>query len=59
MRSPQTTLDTRFSAPDSVATGWDETVAAIEAAGLFCLSTVRVDGRPHVTPLVEIGRAHV
>jgi general stress protein 26 len=54
MRSPQTTLDTRFSAPDSVATEWNETVAAIEAAGLFCLSTVRGNGRPHVTPLVAV-----
>ncbi len=52
MTIPVTTLDRRFSEPDAVATGWDETRRALEVAELFWISTVRADGRPHVTPLV-------
>ena len=52
MRTPVTTLDQRFSEPTAVATSWAETLRAIEAAELFWISTVRADGRPHVTPLV-------
>ena len=54
MRSPDTQLDTRFSDADAVATGWEETRRALERAELFWISTVRVDGRPHVTPLVAV-----
>jgi nitroimidazol reductase NimA-like FMN-containing flavoprotein (pyridoxamine 5'-phosphate oxidase superfamily) len=54
MTTPVTTLDQRFSAPDAVATGWDETRRVLEAAQLFWISTVRADGRPHVTPLVAV-----
>ena len=53
MRVPQTTLDTRFSEPNAVA-DWDETRLALEAAQLFWITTVRPDGRPHVTPLVAV-----
>jgi nitroimidazol reductase NimA-like FMN-containing flavoprotein (pyridoxamine 5'-phosphate oxidase superfamily) len=49
-----TTLDTRFSDPDAVATSWDETRRVLETAELFWISTVRADGRPHVTPLVAV-----
>jgi nitroimidazol reductase NimA-like FMN-containing flavoprotein (pyridoxamine 5'-phosphate oxidase superfamily) len=49
-----TTLDTRFSGPDAVATSWDETRRVLEAAELFWVSTVRADSRPHVTPLVAV-----
>jgi nitroimidazol reductase NimA-like FMN-containing flavoprotein (pyridoxamine 5'-phosphate oxidase superfamily) len=54
MRHPDTKLDTRFSDPDAVATGWEETRRALEQADLFWISTVRADGRPHVTPLVAV-----
>ena len=54
MREPVTTLDTRFSQPDASATPWAQTVRALEAAELFWITTVRADGRPHVTPLVAI-----
>ena len=54
MTDPLTTLDARFSDPEAVATGWDETRRALEAAELFWISTVRADGRPHVTPLVAV-----
>ena len=54
MNVPVTTLDQRFSEPGAVATGWDETRRLLEAAELFWITTVRADGRPHVTPLVAV-----
>ena len=54
MTTPVTTLDRRFSEPDAVATGWDETRRALEIAELFWITTVRADGRPHVAPLVAV-----
>ncbi len=54
MKQPVTELDTRFSDQDAVATGWEETRRALEDAELFWISTVRADGRPHVTPLVAV-----
>jgi nitroimidazol reductase NimA-like FMN-containing flavoprotein (pyridoxamine 5'-phosphate oxidase superfamily) len=47
-------LDTRFSNPGAVATGWDETLRALEQAELFWVTTVRSDNRPHTTPLVAV-----
>ena len=35
MNEPTTELDSRFSDPDAVATGWEETRRALEAAELF------------------------
>ncbi len=49
-----TELDARFSDPSAVATDWDETRRALEDAQLFWITTVRADGRPHVTPLVAV-----
>jgi general stress protein 26 len=54
VKHPVTTLDTRFSDPEAVATPWDETRRALEAAQLFWMCTVRRDGRPHATPLVAV-----
>ena len=54
MNQPVTTLDQRFSDEDAVATSWAETRRMLEAAELFWISTVRADGRPHVTPLVAV-----
>ena len=54
MSTPATTLDQRFSEPDAVATEWSETLRVIEASELFWISTVRADGRPHVTPLTAV-----
>ncbi len=51
---PTTKIDPRFSDSDAVATGWDKTRRVLEMAELFWISTVRVDGRPHVTPLVAV-----
>jgi PPOX class probable F420-dependent enzyme len=52
MRTPVSKLDQRYSEPTAEATSWDDTREAIESAELFWISTVRADGRPHVTPLV-------
>jgi hypothetical protein len=54
MNEPFTTLDPRFSDPDAVATRWDESRRALEHAELFWITTVRADGRLHVTPLVAV-----
>ena len=52
MPAPVTTFDTRYSDPAATATGWEETRSVLEGAQLFWVSTVRADGRPHVTPVV-------
>ena len=54
MNEPVTELDQRFSDPDAVAAGWDETRRALADADLFWICSVRADGRPHVTPLVAV-----
>jgi hypothetical protein len=54
MITPVTTLDQRYSDPDAVATEWDETRRVLESAEVFWISTVRADGRPHVTPCVAV-----
>jgi len=51
---PATELDSRFSDPEATATTWAEALRVLEEAQLFWISTVRVDGRPHVTPLVAV-----
>jgi len=50
----KTMLDERFSDSDAVATSWEDTRRVIEEAELFWLTTVRRDGRPHVTPVVAV-----
>jgi general stress protein 26 len=52
--TPVTTLDQRFSAPDAATAGWEQTRRALEDAELFWVTTVRADGRPHMTPLVAV-----
>jgi len=54
MNEPVTKIDPRFSDPDATATEWAETLHVLETAELFWISTVRADGRPHVTPLVAV-----
>ena len=48
---PQTRLDPLYSDPQATATAWSEAEALLVEAELFWISTVRPDGRPHVTPL--------
>jgi len=47
-------LDRRFSASEAEPTPWADAVKALEDAELYWLTTVRADGRPHVTPLVGV-----
>lgn len=54
MDEPVTELDERFSHPGATATTWASAREALEAAQLSWVSTVRADGRPHVTPLVAV-----
>lgn len=51
---PVTELDTQFSAPDAAPIAWDEALQHLEKAEIYWLSTVRPDGRPHVTPVVAV-----
>src|SRR5437867_8192348 len=53
-QSPVTTLDARYSEESAQATPWPDAVGRLERAGLFWVSTVRADGRPHVTPVVAV-----
>ena len=56
MREPTATVDGRFGEPGAGPTPWPETAELLERAELYWITTVRADGRPHVTPL--IGAAH-
>jgi nitroimidazol reductase NimA-like FMN-containing flavoprotein (pyridoxamine 5'-phosphate oxidase superfamily) len=51
---PVAELDPRFSGADATARPWSEAIAHLEKAEVFWLSTVRPDGRPHVTPLLAL-----
>ncbi|MFI6081008.1 pyridoxamine 5'-phosphate oxidase family protein [Streptomyces sp. NPDC051217] len=54
-REPTSThLDDRYSHPTAAAEDWADAVARLTEAEIFWLSTVRPDGRPHVTPLLTI-----
>jgi general stress protein 26 len=52
MLTPVSTFVSEFSDPAATATEWGEVVKLLEGAELFWVTTVRADGRPHVTPLV-------
>jgi general stress protein 26 len=54
MIEPTTELDDRFSDTDASATSWEHARSVLESAQLAWLTTVRGDGRPHVTPLVPV-----
>ena len=54
MNQPTTSLDSRFSDPGANATRWEDAQHALETAELTWITTVRADGRPHVTPLVTV-----
>jgi hypothetical protein len=54
MNDPVTQFDGRFSEPGAQATPWPTTRQALETAQLSWITTVRPDGRPHVTPLVAV-----
>jgi pyridoxine/pyridoxamine 5'-phosphate oxidase len=53
-QEPIAELDPAFSDADATATPWAEARSQLEDAEIFWLSTVRPDGRPHVTPLIAV-----
>lgn len=52
--NPTSEIDSRFSDPEADPTPWSEAVHVLERAELYWLTTVRTDGRPHVTPLIGV-----
>ncbi|MBM2619835.1 pyridoxamine 5'-phosphate oxidase family protein [Actinoplanes sp. LDG1-06] len=57
MSEPVGELDPGFSSPGASARPWSDVEAKLTEAQIFWLSTVRVDGRPHVTPLPAVWTA--
>ena len=58
---PTAELNEEFSSPDASARPWAEVVGVLAGSEMFWLSTVRRDGRPHVTPLPAVwldGKLH-
>jgi hypothetical protein len=53
-REPAVTLDTDYSDANATATPWADAATQLDKAEIFWLSTVRPDGRPHVTPLIVV-----
>lgn len=53
-QKPTTDLDPRYSNPDATPTEWEAARERLADAGIYWLSTVRPDGRPHVTPLLAV-----
>jgi nitroimidazol reductase NimA-like FMN-containing flavoprotein (pyridoxamine 5'-phosphate oxidase superfamily) len=51
---PTAEIDRRFSDPEAGPTPWPDAARALQAAELYWLTTVRGDGRPHVTPLIGV-----
>lgn len=47
-------LNAAFSQPGATPVPWSRVVGVLEDAEIFWLSTVRGDGRPHVTPLPAV-----
>ena len=54
---PTTQIDSRFSDPEAGPTPWPDAARVLEEAELYWLTTVRADGRPHVTPLIALAEA--
>jgi nitroimidazol reductase NimA-like FMN-containing flavoprotein (pyridoxamine 5'-phosphate oxidase superfamily) len=51
---PTPELDARFSSAQASPTDWAEARELLQDAEVFWISTVRPDGRPHVTPLIAV-----
>ena len=47
-------MDQRFGHPAATAPPWESVEALLREAELYWLTTVRADGRPHVTPVVGV-----
>jgi general stress protein 26 len=51
---PEGTLDARYSDPRAAPSRWKDVREVLDTAQTYWLTTVRADGRPHVTPLIAI-----
>ena len=51
---PKAEQDHRFGDPDAPPTPWADVSQVLDTAELFWISTVRRDGRPHVTPVPAV-----
>jgi nitroimidazol reductase NimA-like FMN-containing flavoprotein (pyridoxamine 5'-phosphate oxidase superfamily) len=51
---PISEQDIRYGDPESPPTPWRDALRVLQTAELFWISTVRSDGRPHVTPLPAV-----
>src|SRR3569833_685307 len=59
---PEARLNTAFSSPGATARPWTEVEQVLTTAKMFWISTVRGDGRPHVTPIPAVwdaGALHI
>jgi general stress protein 26 len=54
MSEPIVEFNGGFSEPGATAVPWADVDAVLNKSEMFWLSTVRADGRPHVTPLPAI-----
>src|SRR5438270_4182877 len=53
-KEPVAELDRPFSSNDATPLPWAEARQQLDRAEVYWLSTVRPDGRPHVTPIVSV-----
>jgi nitroimidazol reductase NimA-like FMN-containing flavoprotein (pyridoxamine 5'-phosphate oxidase superfamily) len=53
-QEPQGVLDPRYSADGATATSWAKARQRLADAELYWLTTIRPDGRPHITPLIGV-----
>ena len=51
---PADEFDARYSSSGATATTWAEAREVLRSAEVYWLSTVRPEGRPHVTPLLSV-----
>lgn len=60
--TPTIDIDRRFGVPDATPTPWETVEQQLVTAEIFWLTTVRQNGRPHVTTLLAVwhdGALHI
>ena len=53
-KEPVAELEPQFSSDNATPTPWAEACEHLATARVYWLSTVRPDGRPHVTPIAAL-----
>ncbi len=54
VQEPVAQLEPQFSSGNAIPTSWTEAREHLATAKVYWLSTVRPDGRPHVTPIAAL-----